>query len=59
MWFILGPIIGIAIIALALWLRYKYVMDTIRFYGVGGTMSGIYAYRKYGIWHFGCRYTEK
>ncbi len=57
MWVIIGLIIGIVIIAFALQLRRKYVMDTIRFFGAYGAMSGIYAYRKYGIWHLGHRYT--
>jgi len=53
MWFILGPIIGIAVIILAFWLRRKYVMDTIKFYGAYGAMAGMYAYKKYGVWHLG------
>ncbi len=57
MWVVIGLIIGIVIIALALQLRHKYVMDTIRFYGSCGARSGIHAYRKYGIWHIGHQYT--
>ncbi len=53
MWIVIGLIIGMAIIALALRLRRKYVMGTLRFFGAYGAMSGICAYRKYGIWRLG------
>ena len=59
MWIIVGLVISVAVIELSMWLSRRYVIDTLRFFGVGGVMSGMYAYRKFGLWHIGHRYIER
>ena len=58
MWFFIGPILIFLLIAGAVWLRNRWVLDTFNSYGVYGSMAGLYIYKKFGLWHIGNKTAE-
>ena len=58
MWFIISLVITVLLIAGAVWLRNRWIIDSFNSYGVYGTMAGLYLYKKYGLWHIGNKNTE-
>ena len=56
--FVIGSVITVLLMAGAVWLRNRWVIDDFNSYGVYGPMAGLYTYRRFGLRYIGEKNTD-
>jgi len=51
MWLVISSIVAAVLFIGAISMRNAWVLDTFKSYGAYAGAIGVYAYRKYGLWH--------